>query len=130
MSERRKLRRGNLRSVGRPDDKDAATPDVDEHGRVLVVLPMPDGLQGACLEVLRVWVQNAGPMSMSVRRTFDDPRVWGQLLCDVAVRIANEYGTANPETNVFEVLRSIREKMNEEWDKIETTSAPKPGTEH
>ena len=86
--------------------------------------PPPDATEEGGHEVLRCFVVDGG-LSVSLRRSFDDPATWGTLLADLARHAARIYAR---ETGVSEdeVLAAIQATFEAEWQRptdFETTRA-------
>jgi hypothetical protein len=82
-------------------------------------LPAPQFAPGAdAHEVLRAWVADGG-LTVSVRRSFDDPSVWGILLADVARHVsriyAEEDGTTE-EAAMAKVVETLTSELLEPTD--------------
>ena len=87
-------------------------------------LPAPQFAPGAdAHEVLRAWVADGG-LTVAVRRSFDDPSVWGILLADVARHVARIYAEEDGVTEE-EALSKVVETLTSEL--LEPTSV---GTTH
>ena len=83
-------------------------------------LPAPQFAAGAdAHEVLRAWVADGG-LTVSVRRSFDDPAVWGILLADVARHVSRIYAEEDGITE-DEALSKVVETLPSEL--LEPTSA-------
>jgi hypothetical protein len=74
----------------------------------------PDVLEQGGHEVLRASVSQGG-ISVALRRSFDDPFVWGRLLADLARQAASVYG-AETEISEAEALASIVEGLKSELE--------------
>jgi hypothetical protein len=66
------------------------------------------------MEILRVSVVNGG-LQMSMQRAFDDPRLWGMLLCDLTRHVGRMYAR---ETKISEAdaVKNIRTMFEVEMD--------------
>ena len=75
--------------------------------------PPPDATENGGHEVLRCFVVDGG-LSVSLRRSFDDPGTWGILLADLARHAARIYAK---ETDVGEdeALAAIQAMFEAEW---------------
>jgi hypothetical protein len=63
-------------------------------------------------EVLRAWVADGG-LTVSLRRSFDDPAVWGLLLADVARHVSRIYAEEDGTTEE-EAMRQVVETLTSE----------------
>ena len=82
-------------------------------------LPPPQfGPAAEAHEVLRAWVADGG-LTVSIRRSFDDPAVWGVLLADVARHVsriyAEEDGTSE-EDALSKVVDTLTSELMEPTD--------------
>lgn len=77
--------------------------------------PPPDATEEGGHEVLRCFVVDGG-LSVSLRRSFDEPGTWGVLLADLARHAARIYSR---ETGVSEdeVLAAIQAMFEAEWQR-------------
>lgn len=71
-------------------------------------------------EVLRAWIVDNG-LHVSLQRGFDDPAVWGVLLCDVARHVAKIFETENV-CSEDEALEAIKATIDAEWGAPRETS--------
>jgi hypothetical protein len=73
-------------------------------------LPVPSAAAASpeATEVFRAWIVDRG-LQVSLQRGFDDPRMWGILLADVARHAARIYGreTASTEADALAQIRSL-----------------------
>ena len=78
-------------------------------------------------EVLRAWIVGRG-LQVSLVPGFDDPDVWGVMLCDIARHAARAFA-AEGTCSEREALSRIRKLFDAEWgrptDKGTTAKAPK-----
>ena len=86
-------------------------------------LPAPQFPSGTdAHEVLRAWVADGG-LTVSVRRSFDDPAVWGILLADVARHVsriyAEEDGTSEEEA-LSKVVETLTSELMEPTSSVST----------
>ncbi len=85
-------------------------------------LPIPGGAFGAdSMEIFRAWIVDRG-LQVSLQRGFDDPRMWGILLADVARHAARVYEADGAMTEA-EALEAIKSLFDAEW-----TNMTDPGT--
>lgn len=70
----------------------------------------PDVAENGGVEVLRAIVVD-GAVSVALRRSFDDPAIWGRLLIDLARQAARAYAleTEMSEEEAFERIRAAIE---------------------
>ena len=81
----------------------------------------PDVTDNGGHEVLRAFVSN-GAVSVAMRRSFDDPFVWGMLLADLARHAARIYA-AESEMSEAEAMARIAEAVQAEFDSPTYTGA-------
>jgi len=81
----------------------------------------PDVTDNGGHEVLRAFVSN-GAVSVAMRRSFDDPFVWGMLLADLARHAARIYA-AESEMSEAEAMARIAEAVQAEFDSPTDTGA-------
>jgi hypothetical protein len=74
----------------------------------------PDAVEHGGHEVVRAVVVE-GAVSVAMRRSFDDPFVWGVLLVDLARHAARIYA-AETEMSAEEAMARIAEGMQSELD--------------
>jgi hypothetical protein len=67
-------------------------------------------------EVLRAFVDGQNGLSISLQSAFEDPRIWGLLLVDVARHVARAYARQE-EFSEDEALDRIRAMFDAEWDR-------------
>ena len=78
-------------------------------------LPIPgDAVGNDSAEILRVWIVNGG-MHVSLQQGFDDPRIWGIALVDMARHVARVYEREGVMTEA-EALDSIKSLFDAEWN--------------
>ena len=67
----------------------------------------PDAIEQGGIEVLRAAVVD-GAVSVALRRSFDDPAIWGRLLIDLGRQAARAYAleTEMSEEEAFERIRA------------------------
>lgn len=70
----------------------------------------PDALEQGGVEVLRAAIVD-GAVSFALRRSFDDPAIWGRLLVDLARQAARIYALEADmsEEEAFERIRAAME---------------------
>jgi hypothetical protein len=81
----------------------------------------PDVEQQGGAEILRLFVTN-GALSLSMQRAFDEPKMWGQLLADLALHIAQVYGRETP-FEVAQALGEIRLALDASFNRIQAEHA-------
>ena len=81
----------------------------------------PDVTDNGGHEVLRAFVSN-GAVSVAMRRSFDDPFVWGMLLADLARHAARIYA-AEAEMSEAEAMARIVEAVQAELETSTDTGA-------
>jgi hypothetical protein len=85
-------------------------------------LPIPGEAFGVqSTEIFRAWIVNRG-LQVSLRQGFDDPRMWGLLLVDIARHAARIY-EAEGVMSEAEALAAIKSLFDAEWN-----NATDPGT--
>ncbi|MGL4443882.1 MAG: DUF5076 domain-containing protein [Alsobacter sp.] len=81
----------------------------------------PDVVENGGHEVVRAFVSN-GAVSVAMRRSFDDPFVWGMLLVDLARHAARIYAT-EAEMSEGQAMARIVEGLQAELDNPTDTGA-------
>lgn len=84
----------------------------------------PDALERGGHEVLRACVSE-GAVSVAMRRSFDDPFVWGILLVDLARHAARIYAAEagmSEDEAMQRILEGVRAELDSPTD-LGTTSA-------
>lgn len=82
----------------------------------------PDVEQQGGTEILRLFVTN-GALSLSMQRAFDEPEMWGQLLAELAMQIAQVYARETP-FDMAQALGEIRLALEASFDRIEAEHSP------
>lgn len=79
-------------------------------------LPIPASVYtaGNAAEIFRAWIVDNG-LQVSLQQGFDDPRMWGILLVDVARHAARVYA-AEGVMSEAEALEAIRSLFDAEWN--------------
>ncbi|MEQ1769026.1 MAG: DUF5076 domain-containing protein [Devosia sp.] len=95
---------------GKRDSGAVSTPPVKE----LPVPPAARSGKGAS-EVFRAFIVDGG-LQVSLQRGFDDPRMWGILLADVARHASRVYQTEGV-TGEVEAMAAIRQLFDAELDR-------------
>jgi hypothetical protein len=74
----------------------------------------PLAVEQGGMEILRVSVVKGG-LQMSMQRAFDDPQLWGMLLCDLTRHVGRMYAR---ETKITEAdaVKKIRTMFEVEMD--------------
>jgi hypothetical protein len=78
-------------------------------------LPIPPNASKDGVEVLRVWINADKGMEVTLKPAFDDPKVWGILLVDIARHVARAY-IDQGKFSEAEVARAIRDGFSAEWN--------------
>ncbi len=86
---------------------------MDEDALHALEIP-PDVTENGGHEVVRAFVSN-GAVSVAMRRSFDDPFVWGMLLVDLARHAARIYA-AEADMSEGEAMARIVEGLQAELD--------------
>jgi ureidoglycolate hydrolase len=76
------------------------------------------------VEILRVWITDAGQQVTLRHNVWEDPAAWGLLLADLARHFANAYAQAEGR-DVDEVLERIRAGIEVEFES--PTDEPRGG---
>ncbi|WP_372423220.1 DUF5076 domain-containing protein [Salinarimonas chemoclinalis] len=76
--------------------------------------PPPDVREKGGHEVLRASVVE-GAVSLTLRRSFDDPHTWGVLLADLARQVSHVYA-AETGMSAEEAFAQIRAGLDAEFD--------------
>jgi hypothetical protein len=87
-----------------------------EERRELSVPPDVEAQGGS--EILRLFVTD-GALSLSMQRAFDEPEMWGQLLAELAMQVAEVYARET-RLDANEALGGIRHALNAAFDRIES----------
>jgi hypothetical protein len=82
-------------------------PDVEEHG-------------GA--EILRLFICN-GALTLSMQRAFEQPEMWGRLLAELAMQVAQIYEHETPMT-ADEALAELRASLEAGLDRVSFDPPP------
>jgi hypothetical protein len=81
----------------------------------------PDVEQQGGTEILRLFVTD-GALSLSMQRAFEEPGMWGQLLADLAVHVAQVYARETP-FETAQALGEIRVALDAAFDRIQAEHA-------
>jgi hypothetical protein len=80
-------------------------------------LPIPgEAFTAPSTEIFRAWIVNRD-LHVSLVQGFDDPRMWGILLVDIARHAARIY-EAEGVTSEAEALESIKQLFDAEWNNM------------
>ncbi|MCW2317024.1 protein of unknown function [Rhodoblastus acidophilus] len=82
-------------------------PDVEEHG-------------GA--EILRLFICN-GALTLSMQRAFEQPDMWGRLLAELAMQVAQVYAQET-EMSAGEALAELRVALEAGLDRVSFEPPP------
>jgi hypothetical protein len=85
----------------------AAPPDVEEHGGV---------------EILRLFICN-GALTLSMQRAFEQPEMWGRVLAELAMQVAQVYAHET-ELTAEEALADLRVALDGGLDRVSFDSPP------
>lgn len=85
----------------------AAPPDVDEYGGV---------------EILRLFICN-GALTLSMQRAFEQPDMWGRLLAELAMQVAQVYAHETP-MSAEEALADLRVALDTGLDRVSFDAPP------
>ncbi len=77
----------------------------------------PDVEQQGGAEILRLFVTD-GALSLSMQRAFEEPQMWGQLLADLALHVAQVYARETPSKS-----RRRSGKSGWRWTRLSTGSS-------
>ena len=93
--------------------------------------PIPPDAEGRgdAVEVLRAFVVDGG-LSISFMRAFDDPRMWGMLLVDIARHAARTYeqeGVCSADEALQQMHEFFEAEVKNPTDPGVTTSRKKQG---
>ena len=77
--------------------------------------PPPAALTEGGHEVLRAFIVNNG-LQVSLRRSFDEPEIWGIMMADIARHAARIYAAETKMTEA-QALESIRRLFEAELDR-------------
>jgi hypothetical protein len=85
-----------------------------EERRELSVPPDVEAQGGS--EILRLFV-SGGALSLTMQRAFDEPEMWGRLLAELAMQVAEVYARETPR-EAIDALEEIRVALNAAFDRI------------
>jgi len=85
----------------------SAPPDVEEHGGV---------------EILRLFICN-GALTLSMQRAFEQPEMWGRLLAELAMQVAQVYAQETP-ASAAEALAELRVALETGLDRVSFDPPP------
>jgi hypothetical protein len=85
----------------------SAPPDVEEHGGV---------------EILRLFICN-GALTLSMQRAFEQPEMWGRLLAELAMQVAQVYAHESP-MSAEEALAELRGALETGLDRVSFDQPP------
>ncbi len=85
----------------------SAPPDVEEHGGV---------------EILRLFICN-GALTLSMQRAFEQPEMWGRLLAELAMQVAQVY-THETAMSAEEALAELRVALESGLDRVSFDPPP------
>jgi len=82
-------------------------PDVDEHGGV---------------EILRLFICN-GALTLSMQRAFEQPEMWGRLMAELAMQVAQVYANETA-LSAEEALAEMRVALEARLDRVSFDPPP------
>jgi hypothetical protein len=85
----------------------ATPPDVEQHGGV---------------EILRLFICN-GALTLSMQRAFEQPDMWGRLLAELAMQVAQVYAHETP-MSAEEALADLRIALETGLDRVSFDAPP------